>query len=181
MLITGGSYIELLNAYNIKDNEIENNSKLENREKLNIQSFKTIIKILKDSSIHYMIFFIPNYIHDNLDEFLVRDNKLKETQKGNKIEENKIENYKEVETEVEKRYEKDVWNDGIKETKIDNKKIDKKEESKKEDKTKEIQKKDNIKIENSINNNDINLEQNIYSTYYAKEIYKKIIIFKINF
>ena len=68
--------------------------------------------------------------------------------------------------------------DGIKETKIGNKKIDKKEESKKEDKTKEIQKKDNIKIENSINNNDINLEQNIYSTYYAKEIHKKIIIFK---
>ena len=45
------------------DNEIENNSKLENREKLNIQSFKTIIKILNDSSIHYMIFFIPIDIH----------------------------------------------------------------------------------------------------------------------
>ena len=78
MIISDGSYIKLLKAYNMIENEIDINKLLNDREKLNIKSFKRIINLLNDSKIPYIIFFNPSDIKNQIDDFIIEHMKSKE-------------------------------------------------------------------------------------------------------
>ena len=74
MIITDGSYFELLkavNSFNKKEKELQN---LKSRDKKNIQDFK---KIIDNSKIHYIIFFMPSDLKNNIDNYLIEHIKSK--------------------------------------------------------------------------------------------------------
>ena len=77
MIITDGSYFELLkavNSFNKKEKELQN---LKSRDKKNIQDFKKIIDLLDNSKIHYIIFFMPSDLKNNIDNYLIEHIKSK--------------------------------------------------------------------------------------------------------
>ena len=80
MIISDGSFIKLLNVYNMEDNnkKIDENTTLTDREKLNIKCFKNIIKLLNDSGIPYIIFFMPSDLKDQIDDYLMEHIKAKD-------------------------------------------------------------------------------------------------------
>ena len=79
MIISDGYFIKLLTAYNMEeyDNKIDANISLNNREKKNIKYFKEIIKLLNSSGIPFIIFFMPNDLKNQLDDFLIEQIKGK--------------------------------------------------------------------------------------------------------
>ena len=86
MIISDGSFIKLLNAYNFddKDEVIDKDTTLTDREKKNIKCFKKIIKLLNDSGIPYFIFFMPSDLKDQIDDYLIEHIKAK-TDNDNKL------------------------------------------------------------------------------------------------
>ena len=84
MIISDGSFIKLLNAYNFEDNnkKIDENTTLTDREKLNIKCFKKITKLLNGSGIPYIIFFMPSDLKDQIDDYLVEYIKAKDDNSG---------------------------------------------------------------------------------------------------
>ena len=75
MIVTDGSYIKLLKASN--SNEILENQSLTNRDKKDIQNYRKIMQLLEKSKIPYIIFFIPNDIRNNIDDYLIEYAKKK--------------------------------------------------------------------------------------------------------
>ena len=75
MIVTDGSYIKLLKASN--SNEILENQSLTNRDKKDIQNYRKIMQLLEKSKIPYIIFFIPNDIRNNIDDYLIEYTKKK--------------------------------------------------------------------------------------------------------
>ena len=83
MIVTDGSYVKLSKATNDKlDNKI-----FSNRDIKDAQNYRKIIQLLKDSKIPFIIFFIPNDLRNNIDDFLIEHAKKK--------------NYKEIKTNLE--------------------------------------------------------------------------------
>lgn len=99
-IISDGSFIKLLKAYNMEDDDekIDLDPFLSNREKKNCKCFKKIVRLLNNSGIPYIIFFVPSDLKTQLDDFLIEhikskkketdviqiynDNKEKKTQKN---------------------------------------------------------------------------------------------------
>ena len=69
MIFTDGSYVNLLKA--IKYYEKQENIFLSNREKKDIQNFIKMIDLLRKSKIPFIIFYMPNDIRNNKDDFLI--------------------------------------------------------------------------------------------------------------
>ena len=94
MIITDGSYIQLSKITNINEvnEESKDNNSLFNRDIKDIQNYKKIIQLLKNSKIPFIIFFMPNDLRNNIDDFLIEHAK-------------KI-NYRDMKTQ----YEKNVYN-----------------------------------------------------------------------
>ena len=88
MIVTDGSYIKLLKASN--SNEILENQSLTNRDKKDIQNYRKIMQLLEKSKIPYIIFFIPNDIRNNIDDYLIEYAKKKNLNKINSKSENNI-------------------------------------------------------------------------------------------
>ena len=80
MIISNGSYIKLLKAYNMGCN-IDESISLNEREKKNIKYFQKIIQLLNDSGIPYIIFFMPSDLNNKLDNYLISHIKTKMTEK----------------------------------------------------------------------------------------------------
>ena len=81
MIISDGSYFELLNA-NKKEYNI--NNKLTGRELKNYQNYQKIISLLEESNIPFIIFFIPS----KLEDFLLKYKEIKNIKSWNKNFEN---------------------------------------------------------------------------------------------
>lgn len=75
MIVTCGSYIKLLNASNL--NETLENTSLTNRDKKDFQNYRKIIQLLKKSRIPFIIFFIPNDLRNNIDDYPIECAKIK--------------------------------------------------------------------------------------------------------
>ena len=90
MIITDGSYIQLLKVTDINEvnGESKDNNSLFNRDIKDIQNYKKIIQLLKNSKIPFIIFFMPNDLRNSIDDFLIEHAK-------------KI-NYKDMKTQYEK-------------------------------------------------------------------------------
>ena len=101
MIISDGSYIKLLDAYNIKDNEkiIDANTTLSDREKKNVKSFKKIIKLLNNSGIPYILFFMPSDLKDQFDDSLFEHIKSK----------NDDDKFKKINNYIEKEFQKNIY------------------------------------------------------------------------
>ena len=69
MIFTDGSYVNLLKA--IKYCENQENIFLSNREKKDIQNFIKMIDLLRKSKIPFIIFYMPNDLRNNKDDFLI--------------------------------------------------------------------------------------------------------------
>ena len=145
MILTDGSYLELLKAYNINDKDINNNPYLKQRDKLNINSFKSIIYLLKKLKINFFIFFISSGLHDNIDYYLSKYKKANELKEKNKIEDKtkEINTKKNVEENTKKEQEEKI--------KIEIQKEAQKAEIKKEDINTKFNEED--KNEDTNNNN----------------------------
>jgi len=78
MIVTDGSYPKLVKASGIaeKDEESNNNNSIFNREKKDIQNYRKMIKLLENSKIPFIIFFMPNDLRNNLDDFLIESIKI---------------------------------------------------------------------------------------------------------
>ena len=78
MIVTDGSYPKLVKASGIaeKDEESNNNNSIFNREKKDIQNYRKIIKLLENSKIPFIIFFMQNDLRNNLDDFLIESIKI---------------------------------------------------------------------------------------------------------
>ena len=70
MIITDGSYIKLSKESDINEVDEEPKDKF-NREIKDIQNYKKIIQLLKSSKISFIIFFMPNDLRNNRDDFLI--------------------------------------------------------------------------------------------------------------
>ena len=94
MIITDGSYIQLLKVTDINEvnGESKDNNSLFNRDIKDIQNYNKIIQLLKNSKIPFIIFFMPNDLRNNIDDYLIEHAK-------------KI-NYRDMKT----KYEKNVYN-----------------------------------------------------------------------
>ena len=75
MIVTDGSYVKLSKASDF-DKQIENQS-LTSREIKDIQNYRKIIQLLKKSKIPFIIFFIPNDLRNNIDDYLIEHAKKK--------------------------------------------------------------------------------------------------------
>ena len=81
MIFTDGSYVNLLKAS--KSNEKQENIFLSNRDKKDTQNFIKMIELLKNSKIPFIIFFMPNDLRNNKDDFLIEHAKNKNENKTN--------------------------------------------------------------------------------------------------
>ena len=90
MIVTDGSYVKLSKASNF-NKKIENQF-LTNREIKDIQNYRKIIQLLNDSKIPFIIFFIPNDLRNNIDDYLIEHAKKK--------------NFKEIKTKSENNINK---------------------------------------------------------------------------
>ena len=73
MIFTDGNYVNLLKASN--SIEKQQNIFLSNREKNVTQNFIKMIELLKNSKIPFIIFFMPNDLRNNKDDFLIEHHK----------------------------------------------------------------------------------------------------------